>query len=161
MRRRNPLQHLPSSACRFEWRTDSGSDQRVVIFQDPLSGKKQEHIVSAGPTDHVACLRRGPVTFVYSENSRYGYAGLEAFQADEPYCYNFLQMGGDVEDLFGPKGLDVGLRTAVSRLARVCIGEDGEDAWGASAWFVPKLQKPKMKQRQVLSGLRRRFRGTR
>ena len=140
--RQPPFQMLPTFEC---WivRDYGGDDLMYAVFTDPVTGESQTHEVSGGGSgDDRFCARRGQVTFVATSNSNYGYAGLEAFQGGEKYCDVFLQTEDELEEALGPRRLDLSARPFVQRLAQACAGPDGEDAWSASSWPVPKKPKP-------------------
>lgn len=58
------------------------------------------HKISAGHGDEVYAFRENGQTFIYSQNTRLGYVGLEMFTGKEKIGDVFFQ-GGQVEEVLG------------------------------------------------------------
>lgn len=88
----------------------------VVLFRD-RTGNHRVHI-GAGYSDNIEVYREGDETFILSKNYRLGYVGLEIFQGSRQVGEMFLQNSQDIDEILGPKGLDLADHNIVKRMAQ-------------------------------------------
>ena len=76
----------------------------VVLFRD----RKGKHRVpiSAGYSDDVEGFRSGEETYILSMNRGLNYVGLQVFQGSDEIGDMFVDRDYDIEEMFGPRGLD-------------------------------------------------------
>jgi hypothetical protein len=92
-------------------------ENRALVLQYRDRQGKHRVTIDAGESDEIDVFREGELTLVLSTNSRYGYAGIQAFKGSEETGSIFLQNSQDLEDILGRSQLDLSPITIAKRLS--------------------------------------------
>jgi len=87
----------------------------VVLFRDRRG--KHRVPISAGYSDDVEGFRSGDETYILSMNQGLNYVGLEVFRGSESMGDIFVDRDYDIDEILGPRGLNLTDHTIVKRLA--------------------------------------------
>ena len=111
----------------YKLESETWDEQRNAGRHNPavvLATRRHRFTLGAGDSDRIDVYREGAYLFVVTVNTGLGYAGIEVFglNTGEKEGEVFFQVDYEIDELLGPRGIDLHLRNIAKRLAYYAIG---------------------------------------